>query len=111
MSKIFVNENPQGPAPRRDQRVGDQPRTDWRSLTAAPTRSIAATPKPRPREGFDDPATFVAGLVVLGLLVFALVTWWKQVALFAAVFVLFGLLARSPALAIGGALLLLLSAR
>lgn len=111
MSKVFVNENPQAPAPLRYQRLGDRPRTDWRSLTAAPTRSIAAAPKRRPREGFDDPATFVAGLVVLGLLVFALVTWWKQVALFAAVFVLLSLFARSPILAVGGALLLLLAAR
>lgn len=107
MSKIFINENPQAPAMLRYQRRGDQPRTNWRSLTAGPARSITAAPK-RQRQGLEDPATFVAGLVVLGLLAFALVTWWKQVALFAAVFVLFGLFARSPALAIGGALLLLL---
>ncbi len=102
MSKIFINENPQAPAPLRYQRRGDYTRTNWRSL--------AATPK-RPREGFEHPAVFAVGLVMMALLVFALVAWGKQIAMVAAVFVLLGLFARSPILAIGGALTLLLLAR
>jgi len=108
MSKIFVNENPQAPAMLRYQHRRDQPRTDWRSLTRAPT---PAAPKRKPRQGFNDPATFVAGLVVLALLGVGLVMWWKQAMLVAAVLALLGLFARSPALAVGGALILLLLAK
>lgn len=101
MSKIFVNENPQPRAPLRHQPPpGLAPPDSWSPPAAKPSR-----------EGLDHPAVFVAGLVMLAVPVVALVMWAKQIAMIAAVFVLFGLFARSPLLAVGGALTLLLLAR
>jgi hypothetical protein len=107
MSKIFVNENPQGLAPPRTQLA--QAHDDFGTLVDR----IRDRKSPRAvvSKSQHDPIAAIGGAIVLGALGLAVYFWHREIFMVAAVLVLFGTFTRSPLLAIGGALLMLSLAR
>jgi hypothetical protein len=121
MSKIFINENPQGIAPLR---VPDRPLAplpvqlahvpdEFRSLVDR-LRGRAQRPRPavrrQPRRAQDEPFVQACGFLMLVALVVSFAIWGKTILIVGGTIAGLLLLTRAPAIALGLVLLVMLGA-